>query len=860
MPVYRALLYLYPASFRSEYGGEMCAVFARRRRDTPGWLLLVLWVQVLFETLANAVAVHGDILRQDVRYTVRSLARTPGFALTAIVVVALGVGANTAAFSVTDRVLVRPLPFPDSDRLVKVWERHQGYARMELSPANYRDWKQASRSFEAMGAFFPSSVNLTGAGEPKRIEGTNVTAGLLPVLGARPLFGRLFTEADDREGAAGTVLLSYRLWQAVFAGDAGVLGRRMLLDNTPYTVIGVMPDDFSFPSREGEFWVPMRFEAQQFVDRNDNYLQAVAKLKPGVTMANALADLTLVEAQLARQYPRENKDTGVTVNRMRDEISQQSRMLLLGLSGAALCVLLIACTNLANLLLARALARQRELAVRTAMGAGRERLTRQLLTESLMLAVAGGLVGLLVGDAALPLLARLAPNSLPLSQAPTIDLRVLIFAALLTVLTGVGFGVIPAWRICRQSDLTGLREGARSGGGRKERLRSALVVAEVAASMVLLISAGLLVRALWRIQATDPGFRTDHVTTLRTALPFPKYEMTVRRKAFYSRVLSGVRGLPGVTNAAYISFLPMTLGGGIWPVVLDGQVHDRSESNVASLRYVTPGFFASLRIPVHAGRDVSESDTAEMPFGAVVSESMVRRYWPNGSPLGRHFQFALHDRVVIGVVGDIRVRGPEQPSEPQVYVPYLQVPDGALEFYAPQDLVIQSRTDPAALVPLVRAIIRSADPDQPISEVRSMADIVERQTGPRTVQVRVLVAFALVAILLAGIGIHGVLSFMVTQRAREIAVRVALGAQPSDIILKVLKQGFWLALAGGVPGAVLAYGSGQIMRSLLAGVDPLDAATFLIAGGVCFSMTVAGCLLPAVRAVRLDPIEAIRAE
>ncbi len=864
MRVYDLLLRLYPASFRAEYGEEMRAIWARRRRDASGPLAAaVLWIATACEVLINAAAVHWDILRQDLRYTARTLARSPGFALTVMLVLALGVGANTAAFSVTDFVLIRPLPFPEPERLVRLWEKVPGYSQMELSPANYVDWKHMSKSFDAMGAYWESSVNLVGQGDPERLEGATVTADLLPLLGVQPAMGRLFTAAEDREGAPGTLLLSYQLWQAVFGGDAGVIGRRVNLDNEPFVVIGVMPRDFHFPSRDAELWMPTRFHEHDddFRDRNNNYLNVVARLKPGVSLDRARAEMGVVAGLLETQYP-ENKQTTASVYLLRDDMPQQSRLLLLALSGAAICVLLIACANLANLLLARGLARQRELAVRAAMGAGRERLVRQLVTESLVLALAGGALGVLVAAAAVPLLARLVPASLPIAQSPSIDLRVLIFAGLVSGLTGIGFGVLPALRACRHSDFSALREGTRAGGGHKERLRSLLVVAEVTASVVLLVAAGLLVRALWRIEATDPGFRTGGVLTLRTALPLPKYNETARRAGFYTQVLSGVRALPGVSSAAYISFLPMVMRGGIWPVIVDGKSVEtqRSGAHTASLRYVTPGFFATMGIPLHRGRDVGESDSMDAPFAAVVSESFVRRYWPDQDPLGRHFTMAFHDRMVVGVVGDIRVRGLERNSEPQVYLPYRQVPDGWLAFYPPKDLVIRSATGPGTLLPAVRRIIRGADAEQPVSDVRTMADIVEEQTASRSAQVRVLGAFAAIAFLLAGVGIHGLLSFAVSRRTQEIGVRIALGAQPGEIVKMIVRQGAVLAGAGIVPGVVLAYAAGRAMEGLLAGVQPGDALTFASAIGLCVLMTVLGSLVPALRAVRIDPITAIRSE
>ncbi len=860
MRLYKLLLHFYPASFRAEYGDEMCAIWVRRRRDASGPMAAAaLWAATLCEVPLNAAAVHGDILRQDLRYTARTLARSPGFALTAILVLALGVGANTAAFSVTDFVLIRPLPFAEPDRLLKLWQRQPGYSRMELSPPNYRDWKRMSQSFQGIGAFWDVSVNLVGQGEPERLDAASVTADLFPLLGVHPLLGRLFTAEEDREGAAGTLLLSHQLWRTLFGGDASVIGRWVNLDNEPYTVIGVMPPDFHFPTHTGELWTPMRFAEQSFQDRDNNYLEVVARLKPGVSLTQARAEMNVVAGQLERQYPKEDKQVGANVIRLRDEMSQQSRLLLIALSAAAGCVLLIACANLANLLLARALARRKELAVRAAMGAGRERLVRQMVTESLVLAALGGALGVLVAFAAVPLLAKLVPSSLPIAEAPTVDFRVLVFAALISGLTGIGFGVVPALRACR-SDLSALREGTRTGGGRKERLRSALVIAEVMVSVVLLVSAGLLMRAMWRVQATDPGFRPEGVLTLQTALPTPKYDSTERRAQFYDRVLSGAAALPGVSSAAYITSLPMVWGGGIWAVVLQGETQERTASHTASMRFVTPGFFATMGIPLHRGRDVNETDTLDAPFVAVVSESFVRRYWPDQNPLGRHFQFAFHDRMVAGVVGDVRVRGLERPSEPQVYLPYRQVQDGWVTGYLPKHLVVRAAGDPQRLLPAIRRIIRGADTEQPISDVRMMTDIIAETTASRRAQVRVLGAFAALAFLLAGVGIHGLLSFAVSRRTQEIGVRIALGARPGEIVKMIARQGAALAAAGVLPGAVLAYAAARAIEALLAGVEPGDPLTFTSAMGLCLAMTVLGSFLPALRAVRIDPITAIRSE
>jgi predicted permease len=850
MRLYRAFLHLYPSAFRAEYGEEMCAVFAAHD---------ISYFAAFFDILRNAPAAHWDILRQDLRYTARTLGRARGFTMVAILVLALGIGANTAVFSVTDYVLIRALPFPAAERLVRVWENLPGYRDMELSPANYRDWKQMNAVFDDMGGVSTNSVNLVDQGDPARIKAASVTGSLFSVLGVQPLLGRTIAPADDQNGAPETIVLSYGLWKRVFGSDSEVLGRKVNLDGTPYTVIGVMPAQFHFPDQGVELWKPFQFADDAFADRNDNYVEGVARLRPGVSLQQAQAAMSTIADQLRRQYPRELEHTGATVNAMRDDLSEQSRLLLVALCGTALCVLLIACTNLANLLLARALARQKELAVRSALGAGRERLIRQLVTESMVLSLLGGLLGVFLASLALPLLTRLVP-ALPVAGAPSIDLRVLAFAAITTTLTGIGFGILPALQVSRSTAFQGLREGSRSGGVRKAGLRSALILTEVTLSVVLLISAGLLMRALLKVQSVDPGFRSDAVLTLQTALPMPKYENVAKRVAFYQQVLSQVRALPGVSEAGYTSFLPMTMGGGIWPVDVDGKTLDRSENHSASLRFVTPGFFPAMRIPLLTGRNLDDSDVEGRPMVAVVSESFARRYWPEQSALGHHFKFAYEDRTVVGVVGNVRVRGLERTSEPQVYLPYQQVRDGYVLLYAPKDLVIRASANPGLLLPLASRIIRDADPEQPISNVRTLDEIVQANTAPRFVQVRIIAAFAGLALLLAGIGIHGLLSFTVSNRSSEIAVRVALGAQPRDILKIVLQQSIVLAVAGVVLGMALAYVAGRAMQALLAGVTPADPATFLTAAALCLLMTVAGSLAPSLRALRVDPIAAIRAE
>lgn len=862
MRFYRLLLRLYPSSFRSEYGREMTAIFAARMARTGGAGLPALWIGAVFDSFVNAVKAHADILRQDAAYTFRTMRRAPGFAATALVVTALGIGAATSTYSILDRVLIHPLPFRDPERLVHLWQDpgSRGSWGQEASPGNVRDWKRMSRTLEGMAGYHRTSFNFVGEGDPERVDGTRVTWEFFRTLGVRPEFGRVFTPEDDRAGAPGTVVLSHRLWVNLFRADPAVAGRKVILDDLPFVVIGVMPADFRFPAGNAELWTPLRFEEADFADRTDTFLLTIARTKPGVSIEQARAEMRHIAGQLERGYPKENAQMGTTVNLLREEMSRQSRLLVTALFGAALGVLLIACANLANLLLARALGRRRELAVRTAMGAGRERLVRQLLTESLILAGGGGALGIGIAAAAGPLLARLLPGSALLREAP-LDLRMLGFAALLTLVTGVAFGVVPALRGSADTADSGLREGAREGAGhRTERLRSFLVAAEVTASVALLISSGLLIRALWRVQQVPPGFRASGVLTLRTPLPMPRYEKTDKREQFYKRVLSEVRSLPGVSSAAYISGLPMVMTGGIWGATPEGEPPQFPEKRMVSMRYVTPGFFETLGIPLRLGRDVALTDTASSPFVAVVSESFATKYLPGGSPIGRRFRCVFEMRTIVGVVGEVRVRGLERPSEPQVYLSSAQSADGRTSGYAPKNLVLRSSVGVGTLLPSLRQIISKADPQLPISDVRPLTDIVDAETAPRSVQVRVLAGFAAIAFLLAGIGIHGLLAFAVSHRTREIGVRIALGARRRDILEMVLRRGAVLALAGIAAGVAVAWIAGRLMEALLAGVSAHDAATFAAAIVLALVMTLLGSVVPAMRALRVNPIEAIRAE
>jgi predicted permease len=804
---------------------------------------------------------HWDILKQDLRYTARTLTRARGFAATAILVTAIGVGANTAAVSVADFVLLRPLPFRAADALVHVCEGPReggGWGCMnQLSPANYRDLKTVSRSFEDMGAFTGGAVNLVGGAEPRRLPITQVTPEVLPVLGVRPTLGRVFDARSPDD--INTIVISYGLWQSEFAGNPGVLGQKVNLDGAPYTIIGVMPRGFYFPSREPQLWTFLNLRARDFEDRTNTFITAVGRLEPGVTFEQARSELSMLAEQLARQYPDTNAETGVSVYRTRDNMAPRFRLMLLSLGGASLCFLVLTCANLASLLLARAAAHEREFAIRAALGAGKLRMVRQLTTQSLVLTSLGGALGVGVAAATVPLFSALVPPTLPVETQPTIDLRMLGVAALFTALTAVGFGLLPALRVGR-TEFAALRDGSRTSGGRKQRLRAVLVALEVAMSVVLLISAGLLIRAVWRVQSVDPGFVSRNVLTLQTALPRPAYDSPVRRKEFYDRVLTGIRALPTVQSAAYITGLPMIWTGLITGVDVPGQDVRSARSRGVSHRWVTPQYFKTMGIPLREGRDIEDADTRDRPWVAVVSASFAERYWPGQDPIGKTFRHLDRARTVVGVVGDVKVRGLERPSEPQMYLPALQAPDNMPAIFDPKDLVIRHSGQDAALFSAVRQIVRTVDPAQPISGVRPMDLVVAGETASRRAQLAVLGALAIVALLLSAIGIYGLLAYTVSQRSQEIGVRLALGADRARVGRMIVADGMRLAAVGIVPGVLGAYASGRGMSALLFGVAPGDPVTFAVGVSLVLVIALAGCIVPTLRAVSVTPMSALRAE
>ena len=861
MSFYRALLRLYPRSFRVEYADELERTFEQRTR---GQQAIARAVAATTDVVPNALAAHWELLRQDLAYAVRSFSHTPGFAITAMLVVALGVGANTAALTLADYTFLRPFPYHAPEELVRFYQAdgEDMWNYGDVSPGNYRDWKEQQHSFSAMGAYAWRSSNLVSESEPRRVELIATTPDLLPLLGVRPITGRFFAADDTLTGQA--IILSYGLWQTQFGADEGIVGKIVRLDGVPHAVVGVMPSSFRFPQSSVDAWVPLVFKATSFEDRNDRYLFGIARLRPGVTPDQARLDLNAISRQVAQQYSTQlSYRTGSAVFTLRGEMLDSSKTLIVALVGAALCILILACANLASLFLARGAHRAREIAVRAALGAGRERLVRQLITESLTLAALGGAIGLAMASAGVPLLSRLIPGGLPVDSQPTVDYRVMLVGLVLVLITGLACGVAPAIKAGRSGPLDALRGTTRAGGGRSRKVRAGLVILEIASSVVLLVGSGLLIRAVARVQAIDPGFRTRNVLTVKTALPLPKYDSVVTRTQFYERVLRDVRALPGVEAAGYVTGLPLVMRGGIRSIVVPGKTEEGNDRETSSIRYVSGQYFETLRIPLVLGRDFNESDVTNGVQVAVVSEAFVKRYWPNEDPIGKRFLIGVNEReerTVVGVVGDIHVRGLERESEPQFYLPATQPGDANVGGYMPKDLVVRASIPPMSLVSSIKGIIRNADVEQSVSNVRPLANVVAEETAPRVTQLRILVVLSAIALVIAALGIHGLLTFTVSKRLHELGVRRALGAPVGGIVGLVMREGLILATAGIFIGIITAVAFARTMSALLAGVEPRDPATIGVAAGLCFTVALVSCLRPARRAAMVDPLTALRSD
>lgn len=798
----------------------------------------------------------------DLRYGLRLLRQSPGFTIVALCALALGIGANSAIFSALDSVVLRPLPFGDPDRLVLVWEdaSYASFPKNTPAPANYFDWKKRNHVFEDMAASRGATAVLTVDGPPEQVFGLRVTANFFSVLGVLPLAGRTFTEEEDKRGAQ-VVLISERLWANRYNRSPAAIGASMPIDGNKFTIIGILPRQFVFRFSNRDYWQPMSFPPEQVVNRGSHYLNVVARLKPGVTLARAREDMNGVAREMQHEY-KENARLGAVVEPIKEDALGNTQAALWVLMAAAGSVLLIACANLASLLLARAVVRQRELAVRAALGAGRGRLIRQMITEGILLSIAGGAAGLALAPLGMKVLSRMVPSSLPLSAAPEVNAKLLGFTLLLSIATGLLFSLVPAIQAARDSLHDVLKQGGRTGSaGRGAGIRDGLVVFEVAAALVLLIGAGLLIQTLARMRSVDPGFRSDHLLTLRTILPQKKYHEASARLEFFERVLAGVRALPGVEAASYTNLVPFEAIGNTNGFVIEGQPRlENGVSRDAMLRGGTPDYLQSIGAKLIEGRFYNSGDGPAAPKVIVINETFAHSYWPGQSAVGHRISFSFDKPdwiTIIGVVRDVQERGYAIDMKPGVYLNYPQLPD---IWAQPERLVIRTRNDPLTLANAARAVIASVDPEQPASSIKTMDQIIDENVADREEQMTLLGAFAALALLLASIGLYGVLSYAVTQRSREIGLRMALGASASNVVQLVVARGLALTGAGLAIGLGVAWAATRAMRNLLYGVTATDPTTYAGVALLLALIGIAACWIPARRASRLDPAMVLREE
>jgi putative ABC transport system permease protein len=806
-------------------------------------------------------------LWQDLRYGARMLLKKPGFTLIAVLTLALGIGANTAIFSLVDAVLLRPLPFSDPERLVMVWEdaTRIGFPRNTPAPANYADWKAQNKVFEELAALDWRSYALTDEGEPEKVEAQAVTANFFPLLGVQPLLGRAFTPEEDKPGTNRVALISYGLWQRRFGGDQAVVGKEILLDGQKSTVLGVMPRGFQFLAKDTGLWVPMAFSPQRLADRDSHYLTVVARLKPGVSLPQAQADIAAIMQRINREHPVPGFEFGAAVISLREQLAGDVRPALLVLLVSVGFVLLIACANIANLLLARGAARYREIGVRTALGAGQARIIRQLLTESVLLAVAGGVAGLFCAWWSFSFLTQLIPDSMTLNAGVRIDARVFGFALLLSLLTGIIFGLTPALQVAKVDLNEALKQsGGRTGtGAGHRRLRSALVVTEIALALVLLVGAGLLIQTFLRLRALDIGVNPENVLTLRTQLPRGKYKELPKRDAFYQQVLERVRALPGVVGAGYTTAAPLTWKGGTTSFAIEGR--EPKPGQDANNRQVSAGYTETMGMKLRQGRFFDEHDNAQSQPVVIINETMARQYWPGENAVGKRLHIGLGPAeserplvTVVGVVGDVKEMGLEAPAKAEMFFPYQQLP--SILWNMPRDLTVRTTGDPLSVAPAVRQAVWSVDPTQPVSNVRTMEEILAEEVAQRRIGMTLLAAFAALALLLASLGIYGVLSYAVTQRTQEIGIRLALGAGRKEVLRLVLTDGMRLAGAGLAIGLGVSFALTRLMTSLLFGVSATDPRTLAGVTLLLTAVALLACYVPARRATKVDPMIALRCE
>jgi len=804
-------------------------------------------------------------MMQDLRYALRQLRKSPGFTTVAVITLALGIGANTAIFSVINNVLLRPLPYKDSAALAKIWGTNpkKGIDIDAISPSDLEDIRSQSRAFEEIGSSTDQVYNLTNAGDPESLVGYQLSANFFSLLGVDAILGRTFLPGDDTPGHDHVVVLSYRLWQRRFGGNPGVLGKAISLNGEPYIVIGVMPEGFYHPVRDNELWTPIVMPPGASSDRGARFLRVWARLKPSVSLQQAQAETATIAARIAALHPRTNAGQGALLVSVEEEATRDIRPALLALMGAVGFVLLIACANVANLLLARSARRRGEIAVRVALGASQWRLVRQFLTESMLLGLVGGALGVVLASLSVNMLVRMFPPTvsnlnIPRVDSIPIDSKVLGFAFVVSLLTGLLFGVAPALR-SRINLREGLQDASRSArGSRPGTYRSALVVSEVALSLVLLVGAGLLVKSFVDLMGRKLGFTADGVLTFRVILPDAKYASEAQQRNFTDQVLHGVRALPGVRSVGSATFLP--LSG--WYSVRTFNVAGRPLEKAAAGSPVvwsaaSPDYFHTMEITTLRGRTFTEQDSASGEPVTVVSQSLAKQYWPDKNPIGEQvtLQYEKTPRTVVGVVGDVRHFGASSDATAQVYVPYQQAPASLICF-----AVRTSLSNPLGLANGVQWIVWSVDKDQPLTHVMSMDQLVSESIAPQRVLTLLLAGFAGLALVLAAVGVYGVMTHSVVERTREIGIRMALGAGRQEVLWLVIARGMVLTLAGVGLGAAGAWGLTRFLTSMLYGVRPTDATTFVVVSVALTATAFVASYIPAYRATKVDPMVALRYE
>ena len=802
-----------------------------------------------------------DVLRQDFRQAIRALVRTPGFTLVAVLTLALGIGANTAIFSVVNAVLLRPLPFHEPGQLVVLNEiETRRAATDQVAADNFRDWRAQSKTLERLAAWNHWGLSISGEGEPVEISTIRASHDFFNVLGVQPALGRGFLPDEEQPGRDHVVVLSHALWQQRFAGDRRIVGRSVTLDDEPYTIVGVMPEGFRFPDNTSVgMWAPLAFKFFELRTRNQRMFNVIARLAPQATLAQARAELDGIATRIAQQHPRTNTGWGITAQPAHDVATAASRETLVILLGAVGFVLLIACANVGNLLLARAAERERDMAVRIALGAGRGRLIRQQLAESAVLAVLGAGGGLVLALWGIDLVMALEPGQLPGWNAVRVDPAVLGFTALLALAAVVLAGLLPAFAATTGDLQETLKEGGKTtGGARQRRLRGGLVVAEVACAIVLLVSAGLLIRSLQRVQSQDPGFRPDGLLAVTLYLPDTRYPEDPQQTRFFAALLERVRALPGVTAAGGVTTLPLSTMGidHDMPIAVEGREPGPTEDWQADFRITTPGYFEAMAIPVLRGRALAQRDHGSTTLVAVVNRVFVDRFFGDLEPIGRRIRFGRSGdwMEVVGVVGQVRHRGLDAEPRAELYVP-----TGGLE-YGTMTIVARTPGDPLALAEPFKQAVWAVDPAQPISEMKTVTELVAGSLAQRRFNTALFLIFAALALALSAIGIYGVIAYTVSRRTREIGIRMALGARYGDVVREVVGGGVKLAAIGvaiGLLGAALVT---RALQSMLYGVSSVDPITFLVVPVGLLLVAALACLVPARRATRVDPMVALRSE